>query len=515
MASAGKIFGIGLSKTGTTSLYAALQRLGYRTITFGHMRELGLEDWIDGDFSRDYLAHVDAATDLPIGTYFRELDERYPGSKFILTHRDAEPWLASVKRQFEANPNPKHAFHRTVRLAHYGVGVFNEGRFRRLHQDHIKAVRAHFADHPEQLLEIDLFSGEGWSELCGFLGRDVPDQPFPNTKPGHREPTANRSHMRTSFVIPVVNPGGAKIENYDTVEDVLRLTLTSIRAQRGASCSIVVVCHQVPAWAAEMGEHMHFLDVADHPGFAASRNHVQIDKGMKYIVGSAFALEVLRADNVMLADADDFLDRDLAAYLSGANAPMPGADGWILTRGYHLALRKGAAGLELNGAFEVKEYNRTCGTCRIFLGPSLHHHIEAFCPEVFGLAAMMEAKPAQVVPTALLDSVVNATDPIEAEPDSLVRLLGRHIRQASRFVFATVDKPLAAKGCGHGNHDGPRQGDIHWHRVVKTEPLDGFAASFGLSDVALKPKLKMRLKAFLGRNRLIKGRRDAKPSRNA
>lgn len=233
------------------------------------------------------------------------------------------------------------------------------------------------------------------------------------------------------------------------------------------------------------------------------------------MVGSAFALKVLRADHVVLADADDFLDRDLAAYLSGANAPMPGADGWILTKGYHLALRKGGAGLELNGAFEVKEYNRTCGTCGIFLGPSRHHHIEAFCPEGFDLAAMMEAKPAQVVPTALLDSVVNATDPIEAEHDSLVRLLGRHIRQASLFVFATVDKPLAAKGCGHGNHDGPRQGDIHWHRVVKTEPLDGCAASFGLSEVALKPKLKMRLKAFIGRNRLIKGRRDAKPSRNA
>jgi Sulfotransferase domain len=61
-----KIFGIGLSKTGTTSLYAALHDLGYRSATFRHMRSLGLEEWRRGNFSKDYLKDYDAVTNLAI-----------------------------------------------------------------------------------------------------------------------------------------------------------------------------------------------------------------------------------------------------------------------------------------------------------------------------------------------------------------------------------------------------------------------------------------------------------------
>lgn len=59
-----KGFGIGLSKTGTISLFAALALLGYRA------------------------AEHDVATDLPLAAFYPQLDERYPGSKFILTLRD-------------------------------------------------------------------------------------------------------------------------------------------------------------------------------------------------------------------------------------------------------------------------------------------------------------------------------------------------------------------------------------------------------------------------------------------
>ena len=56
------IFGIGLSKTGTTSLFAALDELGYRSATYRHLRGLGLDEWFEGNFERDYLAGYDAAT---------------------------------------------------------------------------------------------------------------------------------------------------------------------------------------------------------------------------------------------------------------------------------------------------------------------------------------------------------------------------------------------------------------------------------------------------------------------
>jgi hypothetical protein len=184
MTETGKIFGIGLSKTGTTSLYAALTMLGYRAITSRHMRKMELQEWRSGDFSRDYLAGVDAATDLPLGTYFRELDDRYPGSRFILTERPVESWIVSVEKQFRDQPDPVSQYRRDVRFAAYGVSIFNEARFRRILDEHSRAVRDHFRDRPGQLLIQNYFAGDGWDSLCGFLGKPVPATDFPNVKPG-------------------------------------------------------------------------------------------------------------------------------------------------------------------------------------------------------------------------------------------------------------------------------------------------------------------------------------------
>jgi Sulfotransferase domain len=180
------IFGIGLPKTGTTSLYAALNYLGFEVITWRHMRELGLAAWRQGDFSPDYLDGFDGATDLPVGTYFRELDARYPGSRFILTERPLDGWLTSLGAQFRAAPNPGDPFRRDIRMATFGVSTFHEGRFRRAYQDHAAGVRAHFAARPEALLIQSYFAGDGWETLCAFLDRPVPDVPFPNVKPGHK-----------------------------------------------------------------------------------------------------------------------------------------------------------------------------------------------------------------------------------------------------------------------------------------------------------------------------------------
>ena len=49
------IFGVGLSKTGTTSLFAALDRMGYRAGTYRHLRALGVEDWRSGRFAKDFF----------------------------------------------------------------------------------------------------------------------------------------------------------------------------------------------------------------------------------------------------------------------------------------------------------------------------------------------------------------------------------------------------------------------------------------------------------------------------
>jgi hypothetical protein len=182
----GKVFGIGLSKTGTTSLYAALHFLGFRSGTFGHLRQLRLHDWFKGDFSKDYLHKYDAMTDLPIGTFFRELDQRYPASKFILTVRDVDQWLQSCGRLF-SHP-PRDSFVEQVRMRTYGMLSYDVHRFRMVYQNHVKSVTRHFSERKTSLLVLDIAGGEGWNELCQFLHRDKPDRLFPHVQPSFRVP---------------------------------------------------------------------------------------------------------------------------------------------------------------------------------------------------------------------------------------------------------------------------------------------------------------------------------------
>jgi hypothetical protein len=181
------IFGVGLSKTGTTSLFAALDRLGYRTGTYRHLRHLGLEEWWQGNFERDYLREYDAMTDLPIATFFPQLDARYPGSKFVLTVRELESWLESARKHF--TPPDATSFGRDVRLATYGIAGYDELRFRYVYETHLENVRAHFRSRPEALLILDIVGGEGWEKLCPFLGQEPPDVPFPHVQPGYRLPS--------------------------------------------------------------------------------------------------------------------------------------------------------------------------------------------------------------------------------------------------------------------------------------------------------------------------------------
>lgn len=133
-----KVFGIGLSKTGTTSLYVALHALGYRAGTYGHLNNLGLDNWFYNDFRHDYLKEFDALTDLPIGCFFKELDERYPGSMFILTIRDKKQWLNSC-RSFFTNRQNSDSFYCKTQKYTYGAVSFNEILYSRAYDSHMES----------------------------------------------------------------------------------------------------------------------------------------------------------------------------------------------------------------------------------------------------------------------------------------------------------------------------------------------------------------------------------------
>jgi hypothetical protein len=169
------IFGIGLNKTGTTSLVRALRILGYEAL---HHRE-AVEEAIrrahrDGVPLLSYAPNADAYLDVrAVETWFDFLDQQYPKSRFILTTRDLEGWLDSRERHVLRNQV------RAEKGAYDGqwLTVDRENWTREWHEHHNR-VRSYFAGR-ENFLEMDITAGEGWEVLVPFLGLAAPSQPFP------------------------------------------------------------------------------------------------------------------------------------------------------------------------------------------------------------------------------------------------------------------------------------------------------------------------------------------------
>lgn len=175
-----RVICIGWHKTGTTTIGLALLKLGYSVLgcrldTVHSLRRGDMESVlaVTDDF--------DAVQDVPWAALFKELDRRHTGSKFVLTIRDEDSWLASASRHFGDADIHLHEWL-------YGNGVLkgNESLYLERYCTHLREVREYFSERPDDLLVMDFQAGDGWSKLCRFLGHPVPKQNFPheNVSPG-------------------------------------------------------------------------------------------------------------------------------------------------------------------------------------------------------------------------------------------------------------------------------------------------------------------------------------------
>jgi Sulfotransferase domain len=173
-----KVLGIGLGRTGTTSLARALELLGYRA---KHCPDLWLDDAGELIISPDDVREFEALTDEPLIPIFRQIDRDYPNSRFILTVRAMGPWLTSIENngnaltEYRARLPAVRVLHETL----YGTATFDREAFAAAHVRHVRDVRDYFAERPGDLLMMDVCAGDGWETLCPFLGKPVPDRPFP------------------------------------------------------------------------------------------------------------------------------------------------------------------------------------------------------------------------------------------------------------------------------------------------------------------------------------------------
>ena len=183
------VIGAGFGRTGTESMKLALEALGIGTCH--HMKEVlakpeqvalwrsaaagALPDWDEA------FAGYDCAVDWPAAYFWRELSAYYPDAKIVLTVRSSESWHASMER----------TIFKTVRAstdrASLGLKLIAEGVFGGRVDDRAHAIAVYeknsadvqAAFTQDRLLTYTL--GEGWEPLCRFLGKAVPDTPFPRS----------------------------------------------------------------------------------------------------------------------------------------------------------------------------------------------------------------------------------------------------------------------------------------------------------------------------------------------
>lgn len=177
------LFAVGMPKTGTASMAAALGRLGLRTAHYppGVTRSIICV----GDFERQ-LADLDAVANCAEHLY-DEYDRVFPGSRFILTTRPEDEWLESCRRfYFDARLEEIRRNHLEAFLCTFGIAEFRPEVFMRRYREHNRGVREYF-DGTGRLLEFRI-GEDGWTELCGFLtGLEVsPEEPFPHENRGGR-----------------------------------------------------------------------------------------------------------------------------------------------------------------------------------------------------------------------------------------------------------------------------------------------------------------------------------------
>lgn len=190
-----KVIGAGVGRTGTYSLKLALERLGCGPTH--HMEEV-IKDvprnapaWqkaAEGEANWEELyAGYNSAVDWPTASFWRELMVAYPEAKFVISNRSAESWYDSFSETIhklmlgaDHAPPPMQPFMAMGKAVLGKAGFYGPTT----REDLIAAYNAHMnavkAEIPaDRLLVLDY--RDGWEPLCRFLGRPVPDEPFPRS----------------------------------------------------------------------------------------------------------------------------------------------------------------------------------------------------------------------------------------------------------------------------------------------------------------------------------------------
>ena len=196
-----QIIGPGLGRTGTRSLKAALELLGFDPCH--HMQTLfadpaqlafwktlaagGTVDW------HEVFAGYRSQIDWPGAHVWPELLQAFPEARVVFSTRPAEAWWTSyartvgkLRRLYPTLPVAPAVAETldTMKLVMLRRGIDPEMRDRdgAIAAFHRQLAEVRAAVPPARLLVFAV--GDGWTPLCDFLGVPVPATPFPRLNDG-------------------------------------------------------------------------------------------------------------------------------------------------------------------------------------------------------------------------------------------------------------------------------------------------------------------------------------------
>lgn len=174
-----KLFVIGLPRTGTTSVCAALLNHDFKV---AHTA-----------LTKQAFALADVVADTPCFCDYPQLDRLFPDSRFVYLQRDTEEWIPSIQmlltKIMNHRQNDKHLHPVIQRCFDTCFGILStENPLDKQHlvqcyQTHQQQIKEHFA-HRNDLLSIDISHQNSLNQLLNFLGKPGENKVFPQLNTG-------------------------------------------------------------------------------------------------------------------------------------------------------------------------------------------------------------------------------------------------------------------------------------------------------------------------------------------
>lgn len=198
-----KIFCIGYNKTGTTSLYRAIEELGFKGCNLRKGEDLlysiKANEWNE---VYKFCSTAQVFKDIPFSlpSVWKKLYETYPNAKFILSERDdADQWFNSIKnfhkKGFGLSDDPTWEDIESIEyvkkgfVAEYMKYTFGKPDKPYDKQSLIESYKLHnseikkFFKGKENFITVNVSNNDDYQRLCKFLNKPVSkDSKFPHYK---------------------------------------------------------------------------------------------------------------------------------------------------------------------------------------------------------------------------------------------------------------------------------------------------------------------------------------------